>query len=126
MNKNYIKSLINEMFDQNILNSEDDRAHVKNLISEVEEDLTGNFDEDLEYLIHLIGMWEGDAEGETEVLDEKSVEEEIEEEIAKLHVGFNVVDGIGAGYVRDEEDLENFKLFVRGALMARKIGAYIG
>jgi len=123
MNKNYIKSLINEMFDRNILNSEDDRAKVKNLISEVEEDLIGNFDEDLEYLIHI---WEYDTEGETEVQDEKSVEEEIEEEIAKLHVGFNVIDGIGAGYVRDEEDLENFKLFVRGALMAQRIGAYIG
>ena len=121
MNKNYIKSLINEMFDRNILNSEDDRAKVKNLISEVEEDLIGNFDEDLEYLIHI---WDIKTDGED--LDEKSVEEEIEEEIAKLHVGFNVIDGIGAGYVRDEEDLENFKLFVRGALIAQRIGAYIG
>lgn len=109
MNKNYIKSLINEMFDRNILNSEDDRAEMKNIISEVEKDLTGNFDEDLEYLKEL---WE-----EEEVADEENIEEVVE----NLHIGFNYVPGIGVGYCSDEEDLARMKDFVRGGMAVREL-----
>lgn len=116
MNKNYIKSLINEMFDQNILNSEDDRAEIKDLIHEVEDELSGNFDEDLEY---LKGLWE-----EEEVVSEEDTEtpeENIEEVVGNLHIGFNYVPGIGVGFCRDEEDLARMKDFVRGGLAVQEL-----
>ena len=112
MNKNYIKSLINEMFDQNILNSEDDRAEIKDLIHEVEDELSGNFDEDLEY---LKGLWE------EEVVDEETPEENIEEVVGNLHIGFNYVPGIGVGYCRNEEDLARMKDFVRGGMAVQEL-----
>lgn len=123
MNKNYIKSLINEMFDQNILNSEDDRAEIKNIIHEVENDLTGNFDEDLEY---LKGIWE-----EEEVVDEEDTEtpeENIEEVVENLKIGFNYVPGIGVGYCCNEEDLARMKDFVRGGMAVQKLltGMFFG
>lgn len=120
MNKNYIKSLINEMFDQNILNSEDDRADIKGLIYEEghEEELTGNFEEDLEYLKHVWAV-EGPqpvVEEEDEPVDEtKSIDEIVD----SLKVGFNYVPGIGVGFCSDEKDLEAMKNFVRGGMTAQ-------
>lgn len=118
MNKNYIKSLINEMFDQNILNSEDDRAEIKGLIYDEghEEELSGNFEEDLEY---LKGIWE--LEGPQPVVEEETPEETIEEVVENLHIGFNYVPGIGVGYCRDEEDLARMKDFVRGGLAVQEL-----
>lgn len=118
MNKNYIKSLINEMFDQNILNSEDDRAYIKELIYDEghEHELSGNFDEDLEY---LKGLWE-----EEEVVSEEDTEtpeENIEEVVGNIHIGFNYIPGIGVGFCRDEEDLARMKDFVRGGLAVQEL-----
>lgn len=117
MNKNYIKSLINEMFDQNILNSEDDRAYLKELLFDegYQHKLTGNFDEDLEYLKNL---WEEEAEvsEEDEPVDET---QSIDEIVDSLKVGFNYVPGIGVGYCSDEKDLEAMKNFVRGGMTVR-------
>lgn len=132
MNKNYIKGLINEMFDQNILNSEDDRQKMKEMIAEFEEDfLTGDFDEDLESLTRI---WENEVEAEE--TDEPVVEEEdepvdetqdIEDIVDSLKVGFNYVPGIGVGYCSNKEDLEAMKNFVRGGIAIRNmIGEMFG
>ena len=119
MNKNYIKSLINEMFDQNILNSEDDRAEIKDLIHEVEDELSGNFDEDLEYLKEV---WEeGGPQLEVDEEDTETPEENIEEVVGNLHIGFNYVPGIGVGYCRNEEDLARMKDFVRGGMAVQEL-----
>lgn len=120
MNKNYIKALINEMFDQNILNSEDDRDDIKGLIYEEghEEELTGNFEEDLEYLKEV---WATEGPQPVVEEEEKSPAEEIEEIVNKLEVGFNLVPGIGVGYCSDEVDLARLKNFVRGALAIQKM-----
>lgn len=120
MNKNYIKSLINEMFDQNILNSEDDRDDIKGLIYEEghEEELTGNFEQDLEYLKHVWAV-EGPqpaVEEEDEPVDET---QNIEDVVDSLKVGFNYVPGIGVGYCSDQKDLEAMKNFVRGGMTAQ-------
>ena len=93
MNKNYIKSLINEMFDQNILKSEDDRDYIKGLIYEdgYEADLNGNFDEDLEYLKEV---WEEEGP----VLEEKDKPEDetqnIEDVVNNIKIWFNFIPGI--------------------------------
>lgn len=128
MNKNYIKSLINEMFDQNILNSEDDRDDIKGLIYEEghEEELTGNFEEDLEYLKEV---WA--TEGPQPVIEEEDepVDEtqSIDEIVNSLKVGFNYVPGIGVGYCSNKEDLEAMKNFVRGGMTVRNmIGEMFG
>lgn len=116
MNKNYIKSLINTLFDENILNSEDDRNYIKELLFDegYQHNLTGNFDEDLEYLKDL---WE----------EEKVVEEEddptqdIDEIVNNLKIGFNFVPGIGVGYCRNEEDLNRMRDFVRGGMAVQEL-----
>lgn len=115
MNKNYIKSLINEMFDQNILNSEDDRAEMKELIAQFEDCLSGNFDEDLEYLKEV---WENEVEAD-EMDDPVDETQNIEDVVDSLKVGFNYVPGIGVGYCSDEKDLEAMKNFVRGGMTAQ-------
>ena len=115
MNKNYIKSLINEMFDQNILKSEDDREEIKDLIYERghEEELTGNFDEDLEYLREV---WE-----EEPVLEEEDETQNIEDIVNNIEIGFNFIPGIGVGFCSNEKDLEAMKNFVRGGMAVQKM-----
>ena len=120
MNKNYIKSLINEMFDQNILKSEDDRDYIKGLIYEdgYEEELNGNFDEDLEYLKEV---WEKEGP----VLEEKDKPEDetqnIEDIVNNIKIGFNFIPGIGVGFCSNEKDLEAMKNFVRGGMAIQKM-----
>lgn len=120
MNKNYIKSLINEMFDQNILKSEDDRENIKGLIYEdgYGEELNGNFDEDLEYLKEL---WEKEGpvlEEEDEPVDET---QNIEDVVNNIKIGFNFIPGIGVGFCSNEKDLEAMKNFVRGGMVVQKM-----
>ena len=120
MNKNYIKSLINEMFDQNILKSEDDRDYIKGLLYEdgYEADLNGNFDEDLE---HLKEVWEEEGP----VLEEKDKPEDetqnIENVVNNIKIGFNFIPGIGVGFCSNEKDLEAMKNFVRGGMAIQKM-----
>ena len=115
MNKNYIKSLINEMFDQNILKSEDDREDIKDLIYKdgYGEELTGNFDEDLEYLRKV---WEGEP-----ALEETDETQNIEDIVNNLKIGFNFIPGIGVGFCSNEKDLEAMKNFVRGGMAVQKM-----
>ena len=120
MNKNYIKSLINEMFDQNILKSEDDRDYIKGLLYEdgYEADLNGNFDEDLE---HLKEVWEEEGP----VLEEKDKPEDetqnIEDVVNNIKIGFNFIPGIGVGFCCNEKDLEAMKNFVQGGMAIQKM-----
>lgn len=116
MNKNYIKSLINEMFDQNILKSEDDRENIKGLIYEdgYGEELNGNFDEDLEYLKEL---WEKEGP----VLEEEDETQSIEDIVNSIKIGFNFIPGIGVGFCSNEKDLEAMKNFVRGGMTVQKM-----
>lgn len=116
MNKNYIKSLINEMFDQNILKSEDDREYIKGLIYEdgYGEELNGNFDEDLEYLKEL---WEKEGP----VLEEEDETQSIEDVVNNIKIGFNFIPGIGVGFCSNEKDLEAMKNFVRGGMAIQKM-----
>lgn len=116
MNKNYIKSLINEMFDQNILKSEDDREYIKGLIYEdgYGEELNGNFDEDLEYLKEL---WEKEGP----VLEEEDETQNIEDVVNNIKIGFNFIPGIGVGFCSNEKDLEAMKNFVRGGMTVQKM-----
>lgn len=113
MNKNYTKALINEMFDNKVLNSEQEREEMKQLIAENEENLTGNFDED--YGMLTDAWWEAQEQG---VDEDPTID--IEEIVDSLKVGFNLVPGVGAGYCSNEEDLQNMKEFVRGALTVMK------
>ena len=123
MNKNYIKSLINEMFDQNILNSEDDRADIKALIWDEGHvhDLTGNFEEDLELLKYV---WK--TEGPCDIMSDPEEEvddptQDIDEIVNNLKIGFNFVPGIGVGYCRNEEDLNRMRDFVRGGMAVQEL-----
>lgn len=120
MNKNYIKSLINEMFDQNILKSEDDREYIKGLIYEdgYGEELNGNFDEDLEYLKEL---WEKEGPVLEETDEPEDETQNIEDVVNNIKIGFNFIPGIGVGFCSNEKDLEAMKNFVRGGIAIQKM-----
>ena len=120
MNKNYIKSLINEMFDQNILKSEVDRDCIKGLIYEdgYGEDLNGNFDEDLEYLKEV---WEKGGRGLEETDEPVDETQNIEDIVNNIKIGFNFIPGIGVGFCSNEKDLEAMKNFVRGGMAIQKM-----
>lgn len=113
MNKNYKKAIINEMFDRNVLNSEADREKAKEQLDILEqnEELTGIFDEDVSTAIEA---WK-------EVKQEEERENNLESLLEQLHVGYNFVPGLGFGYVRDEEDLEHLKRFIRGQVAMGQI-----
>ena len=51
--------------------------------------------------------------------DDDLTEESMQDILDNLHVGYNVVPGLGAGYASDEEDLKNLKVFVAGALAVK-------
>lgn len=52
--------------------------------------------------------------------------ESMKEILDNLHVGFNMVPGLGAGYASDEEDLKALRVFVAGALAVKgAIQAYM-
>ena len=120
MNKNYIKSLINEMFDQNILKSEDDRDYIKGLLYEdgYEADLNGNFDEDLEYLKEV---WEKEGPVLEETDEPEDETQNIEDVVNNLKIGFNFIPGIGVGFCSNAKDLEAMKNFVRGGMAVQKM-----
>lgn len=120
MNKNYIKSLINEMFDQNILKSEDDRENIKGLLYEdgYEAELNGNFDEDLEYLKEL---WEKEGPVLEETDEPEDETQNIEDIVNNIKIGFNFIPGIGIGFCSNEKDLEAMKNFVRGGMAVQKM-----
>ena len=120
MNKNYIKSLINEMFDQNILKSEDDRDYIKGLLYEdgYEADLNGNFDEDLEYLKEV---WEKEGPVLEETDEPENETQNIEDVVNNIKIGFNFIPGIGVGFCSNEKDLEAMKNFVRGGMAIQKM-----
>ena len=120
MNKNYIKSLINEMFDQNILKSEDDRDYIKGLLYEdgYEADLNGNFDEDLE---HLKEVWEEEGPVLEETDEPEDETQNIEDVVNNIKIGFNFIPGIGVGFCSNEKDLEAMKNFVRGGMAIQKM-----
>ena len=120
MNKHYIKSLINEMFDQNILKSEDDRDYIKGLLYEdgYEADLNGNFDEDLE---HLKEVWEEEGPVLEEKDKPKDETQNIEDVVNNIKIGFNFIPGIGVGFCSNEKDLEAMKNFVRGGMAIQKM-----
>lgn len=109
MNKNYKKALINTLFDENILNSEDDRAEIKDIIDLYDGDFTGLWEDDL---VRLKELWEKEHEKD----DAEITAEEIEEVLSRMHVGHNVIPGLGVGYAATEDDLQNMKEFVRPIL----------
>lgn len=114
MNKNYKKAIINEMFDRNVLKSEEDRAEAKEMLEgmDIAGDLADNFEEDVELAIEA---WESNEEEETAP---KTVEEEVEEIVSSLKVGYNLIPGLGVACASDEKDLENLKNYLRGCLTA--------
>lgn len=101
-------------------------------VSATEEDIrntfnylnfTGNWDEDIEILHgECLDLVEDDGEEdchgplENVAACKKNVEDHIDEVVATLKVGYNFIPGIGAGWCRNEEDLEKMRDFVRGAL----------
>lgn len=122
MDKNYKKALINEMFDNNILNSEEDREKMKQIMNDREELLTGNWQYDYELMVYA---WEEALDEEEEGLlgEEETCTDEVDIEsiVADLKIGYNFVPGIGAGYCSSEEDLERLRDFVRGGLTVAKV-----
>ena len=125
MNEHYKKALIlaavTALAAQDIQATEDEVKEVLN-----EDNLTGNFQDDLDILISQCEdiSWE-DPEDEDDacggplscvVQQKENVEENIDKIVDSLKIGYNFIPGIGAGWCRNEDDLEKMKDFVRGAL----------
>lgn len=84
------------------------------------EVLTGNWTEDKAKIALELSRKEEEKE-EVNVTEGNVPEMNIEEIVDSLHVGFNFVPGVGAGYCSDELDLMKMKEFVRGALVAMEM-----
>jgi hypothetical protein len=124
MNKHYQKAIVAEALNQLHENGHEDvtfgevwdlckREYASSEAAGDADDNWGNFEDDVEF---LVDTWEEENVILPEEKEDKSQEEALEEELAKLHVGFNFVPGIGFGYCRDEEDLDRMKDFVRGGM----------
>ena len=122
-----VAAVLAELTKQEIHATNDD---VKKVLDNGPE-ATGNWDDDVQALLVacLANVVDdelepdGDAEEPAEtsplttVVERKAtVENDIDTIIGSLKVGYNFIPGIGAGWCRNEEDLEKMKDFVRGAL----------
>lgn len=127
MNKHYIQALVlaavAALAAKEIEASEDD---VKAFVDE--DILTGNFDDDLRCLVTACEAqsWDDDDEPEEDdsplacvTQQKEAVEQDIDKVVSSLKIGYNFIPGIGAGWCRNEEDLEKMRDFVRGALTVR-------
>lgn len=129
MNKHYINALVlaavAALADKQIEASEDD---VKTFIDD--DNLTGNFDDDLRCLVTACEAQSWDDEEEPEdnsplacmTQQKEAVEQDIDKVVSSLKIGYNFIPGIGAGWCRNEEDLEKMRDFVRGALTVQAMG----
>lgn len=66
------------------------------------------FDNNVQF---LVWMYEQEVPQEEE--KEPTFEEKFEEALSKLQVGYNFLPGIGFGYAKDEDDLEELKKWLR-------------
>lgn len=127
MNEHYTKAVTETVHETLRVNGVDATLEeVKDVVKD--NDLTGNFIEDISKIYDLCLDEVEEDEDEREDEDEeknaidriaetkKTVEEKIDAVIASLKVGYNFVPGIGGGWCRDEADLEKMRDFVRGAL----------
>lgn len=126
MNKHYMQALIlaaiAALAAKEIEASEDE---VKDVL-ENDVNATGIFEDDLAALVAQCEdiSWD-DEDDDDAVCDgplsgvvacKENVEENIDKIINGLKIGYNFIPGIGAGWCRNEDDLEKMKDFVRGAL----------
>lgn len=124
MNKHYIHALV--LAAVAALAAKEIEATEDDVKAFVDEDiLTGNFEDDLRCLVTECEAQSWDDEDEPEEDDsplacvaqrKENVEENIDKVINGLKIGYNFIPGIGAGWCRNEDDLEKMKDFVRGAL----------
>lgn len=131
MNKHYQKAIVAEALNRLREHREDltfneiwdlcKREYDSSVAAGEAEEWMQDFEGDVQF---LVAAWEEENLFEEEeeeapegVLEEgKTPEQELEEVLSKLHVGFNFVPGIGMGYCRDEEDLSRMKDFIRGGM----------
>lgn len=111
---------------------EAEESEVNAVIEHEKDSLTGNWDDDLKAMYQACCrcIVEDDDQPEEEEEEEATplevvqkektrVEDKIDEIVATLKIGYNFIPGIGAGWCRNEEDLEKMRDFVRGALTAK-------
>ena len=102
----------------------DDLVDLVSRLIEDEDDALASLDEIVAAFIqdrfgHLLTPDEEEMDDDD---DDEQPEMDIETIVNSLHVGYNEVPGVGAGYCNDEKDLQNMKMFVAGALAAHKAG----
>lgn len=108
-----------EEADEEVLKSYLEDHTVDGLVDMV-NDIPGATDNYLSYIES-----EEQEEDQVDENDAPSVES-MKEILDNLHVGFNMVPGLGAGYAADEEDLKALRVFVAGALAVKgAIQAYM-
>lgn len=130
MNKHYIQALV--LAAVAALAAKEIEATEDDVKAFVDEDiLTGNFDDDLQCLVTDCEAQSWDDEDDDEesggplacvAQKKEAVEQDIDAVVSSLKVGYNFIPGIGAGWCRNEEDLEKMRDFVRGALTVQAMG----
>ncbi len=130
MNKHYIQALV--LAAVAALAANEIEATEEDVRSIIDEDvLTGNFDDDLRCLVTACEAqsWDDDENDEESggplacvAQKKESVEQDIDAVVSSLKIGYNFIPGIGAGWCRNEEDLEKMRDFVRGALTVQAMG----
>lgn len=87
--------------------------------NDLDADVEDLFDIVVEYLEQLEEENQEDSyQEEDREMDLQMQMDNIDNIVNSLHVGYNFVEGVGAGYASNEEDLNKMKEFVRGFLMA--------
>lgn len=137
MNEHYKNALVADILSG--LEAEGIHATEEDVVTVLEEEteVTGNWKQDRKALLdacladiyddgnHEEDDGDDDKDGGLEGIARKkeAVEKDIDAILDSLKIGYNFIPGIGAGWCRNEEDLEKMKDFVRGALTAQALGA---
>lgn len=133
MDKHYKQALRDAVIERlSEMDVKADEKIVERVIENSNRCITGNWQEDIHTVINE--GWEDadkndDENDDLEIYNEvppkdiiqqkKNCETRIEEIVQSLKVGYNMVPGIGAGWCSNEEDLENLRNYIRGALTAK-------
>lgn len=147
MNKHYKSALIEaaaeKLTEKGLSYNYDELREIVETSEAFADDCTGNFDEDVDCLVReYLDYWDDWDEFEDdsdEDLDEDELEEEdsekgeslietFQEMIDGLHVGVNLIPGLGIAVANDEEDLKALKEHLQGWLqiagaLSRLLGA---
>lgn len=118
MNKHFKSALIHAAAEEIIKMNMGVSYEDLNDLLEIEDvqnelDVTEDFDEKVNILVDIY-IQDQEEEDDDEAIEEEEEGQSLEEIIDNLHVGVNIIPGVGMAVAKDEKDLQEMKDYLKG------------